>query len=394
MATLQAQIAPLPAPRLRRRPEPAERVTVAPARRPVSCLQFDRMAITCPGPGAGLEETQSFLEGKKITDQSRKDYLRRLQEFFDLCAARFWNWLSDEQLGGVVIAVLDEYFWKGRSASDGEKLVAALKHFLARYRRLGAGSLPRATSALVAFAKLRPPLQRTPLPLVVLCAICGVLLRRGLLPVVLQLLLASTSYLRLSESDLLQVKCLVRPTPAAGPEYQLWGLLLHPSSEVQPSKVGLYDEAIMLDDEISLALLPFFEVLVTSRHPDDMLWPHDGAALSKEFMMACDELHLGCLSPCRYKLRHGGASEDIRANRRSLLAVKRRGRWSDDRSLKRYGKETLLLSELQKVDPAVLAFGRLVQDNLSHLLLQSLPLPAAPVLPCRVAKKKSKKSHT
>eukprot|EP00973_Karenia_brevis_P006482 882223-Karenia_brevis.AAC.1 len=75
-------------------------------------------------------------------------------------------------------------------------------------------------------------------------------------------------------------------------------------------------------------------------------------------MHACRDLKLEALKPTLYSLRHGGASEDILRRRRSVQEVKRRGRWTSDASLKRYAKEARLLSEISKLHPSILAFGR------------------------------------
>ena len=47
-----------------------------------------------------------------------------------------------------------------------------------------------------------------------------------------------------------------------------------------------------------------------------------------------------------YRMRHRGASHDIVSNQRSMLEVKKRGRWANDQSLKRYAKGV----RLQKVE--------------------------------------------
>ena len=47
-----------------------------------------------------------------------------------------------------------------------------------------------------------------------------------------------------------------------------------------------------------------------------------------------------------YRMRHGGASHDIVSNQRSVLEVKKRGRWANDQSLKRYAKGV----RLQKIE--------------------------------------------
>ena len=87
-----------------------------------------------------------------------------------------------------------------------------------------------------------------------------------------------------------------------------------------------------------------------------------------------EALRLHAIAPCRYSLRHGGVSHDLMSRGRSVEEAKRRGRWRSDTSLRRYAKESRVLSELRKVSPAVLEFGGAVQQQLHLLLRGSLRL--------------------
>ena len=49
--------------------------------------------------------------------------------------------------------------------------------------------------------------------------------------------------------------------------------------------------------------------------------------------------------------------------------------------MRRYAKETRILSELKKVPAAVLDYGRLVEQNLAAILLGNVVAPAFPKLP-------------
>ena len=55
---------------------------------------------------------------------------------------------------------------------------------------------------------------------------------------------------------------------------------------------------------------------------------------------------VGHLQLVPYMLRHGGASHDALAGRRSIAAIKKRGRWRSDQSLRRYQKESLAMAQL------------------------------------------------
>ena len=63
------------------------------------------------------------------------------------------------------------------------------------------------------------------------------------------------------------------------------------------------------------------------------------------------------LKPCLYALRHGGASHDALNELRPLQAIKGRGRWANDESLRRYKKAARAQAELAKLPDATLALG-------------------------------------
>ena len=89
----------------------------------------------------------------------------------------------------------------------------------------------------------------------------------------------------------------------------------------------------------------------------------------------------GELGSSRYSLRHGGASDDLLNQRRSLLEIKRRGLWKSEISLRRYAKEGMILSELRKVPPETVAYGRQILNHLLDLLVGTMPVPRPPYLP-------------
>ncbi len=300
-------------------------------------LRLARESSASAGPGVGPLGMLSYLEVHMVTDGARRDYPRKVQEVVALCILRRWSWVQDEELDAVWVAAFDETFFRGRPSSDGEKLLAVVKFLLPPFKRMGAGALPRAGIALLSYSRLRPPVQRLPLPWIVLLAICGIFLARNRVALALKM---SLSF-----------------------------------------KTGLFDEAIPLDDDVCTRLLEFWGMLVQGRPRSAYLWPDDGPMTTLESNSAAHELQLDDIQPCRYGARHGGVSEDLTTHRRTPLGVKRRGRWATDSSLRRYGKETRLLAELAKVHPEVLRYVREIDANLVLLLHGRVPLPRPPALP-------------
>ena len=170
------------------------------------------------------------------------------------------------------------------------------------------------------------------------------------------------SYLRPGACDALRVSQLIAPTKAAGTGFQTWGLLLNPIEDKIPGKTGIFDSAVMLDTEMWMD--PFYHMLTAHRNPHDLLWPIPTTTIIEKFNLAIQGLGLKELQPCRYSLRHGGASDDLLTGRRDLLSIKMRGQWRSDASLRRYAKQTRALNELRKMPKPVVQYGKLVSDRL------------------------------
>ena len=62
-------------------------------------------------------------------------------------------------------------------------------------------------------------------------------------------------------------------------------------------------------------------------------------------------------------LRHAGAAAMLEQDPTALQLVKRRGRWSSDRSLKRYTKTHILVALRGNLPPALLTLGQLFIAN-------------------------------
>ena len=62
---------------------------------------------------------------------------------------------------------------------------------------------------------------------------------------------------------------------------------------------------------------------------------------------------------------------------RTVEEAKKRGRWKSDSSLRRYAKETRVLSELSKVNPAVIEYGEALERQVGDILTKRIR-PAKP----------------
>ena len=305
---------------------------------------------------------------------TRDDYRNRLLGFAQWCGSLSLTWNDAATIDQVLVTWLNVLFFRGLAAAEGSKMVAAIKFAMPEFSRRGELNLPRSMRAVKSWAKKVPARQRLFLPRCLVCLIATYLAQQGRLAMSICIILSFTCYLRQKEAITLTVSQLVPPSAEAGPGYRYRGLLLHPAEALVPGKVGLCDEAVLIDSE--RWLYPFLEIL-TQRAPATPLWPFTSRELIDSFRSARTALQLGPLNPLLYGLRHGGASEDLLHRLRTPEAVKRRGRWASDESLKRYGKETRLLVELSKLPADILSKARVANESIDQLLMgtATLPLP-------------------
>jgi hypothetical protein len=317
----------------------------------------------------------SYLESRSVRGPTILDYQRRCTEFVAWCRQHQLDWVGPILLDELVTVRLDDLFFQGLSKEHGTHLVAAVMFFIPDVSRLGDHGLPRSKRALKGWNLASPAQQRLPMPVEVLGAVMGLLIRYGHRQVSIKLFLSFICYLRPGEADDLLVNQLVPPSAAMSTS-RCWTLLLHPVERGVPGKTSIFDASVLIDGEGWLH--PFLNELILGREPTERLWEQSHAETVEIFSTAIRQLKLEPLGTCLYALRHGGASHDLLHRRRPLEEIKKRGRWVTDSSLRRYAKEARLNAEVSKIALPVLEFGRQVIDNLPGILGGSASLPPLP----------------
>ena len=149
--------------------------------------------------------------------------------------------------------------------------------------------------------------------------------------------LTFTGYLRPSETLRLRRKDLVCPMP--GTRCRHWSVVLHAQQHQVPSKTLAYNEVVPMDLEEFAFLDPALQYLLDATPVGGHLFAFTLEEAATRFRLACKQAQLEGLAPMLYQLHHSGPSADLALRRRSLAAVKLRGRWATDRSMARYLKE-------------------------------------------------------
>ena len=225
--------------------------------------------------------------------------------------------------------------------------------------------------------QVAPPAQRLPVPRVVAFAIVSAMLAKGDKEMAILTVMAFTCYLRPHEGFELLTQSLVAPNPAEGPQCDSWAVIVNDAFSDRAGKTGLMDESVLVDKD--QWLWPVLEALKIAKPMPGPLWTFSAHHVRATWLWAVERLSLQSLAPQPHSLRHGGASDDVLTRRRSLLEVKQRGRWSTGQSLRRYSKAARLQTELAKVPPPVVGFGKWIEQNFAQAIVDVAQLGTPPM---------------
>jgi len=279
------------------------------------------------------------LEAMAVSVVTQKRYLTEVRRFQKFCQKEKLEALSDTALDQCLLRYFNRMYSEGHMSHRGAKTLAAVLHYLPE---TAAGrKLPRAVRALKGWIRLCPRHSRQAAPLGVWCAIAWQFREMGRPEMSLFTIIMVATYAR--PSELLRARKKDFVPPASGVS-KSWSLLLAPEEEGTPSKVGEFDDTVSLDADylgewLDVALRKFLGV-----RDESSAWPFTYHEYLHAIHKAAFLLQV-VVTP--YMGRHSGASIDrARAiaglGGRSLMEVKKHGRWASDRSVRRYEKHARL----------------------------------------------------
>lgn len=171
----------------------------------------------------------------------------------------------------------------------------------------------------------------------------------GHLRVARSVFLGMALYLRLGELRGLTVAQLIAPIRGALTPH--WTVVLHPEESNIASKTGQYNDSLVLDGVYARHLAKVCEALVLHRAPTDKVIGVDQSRYTELFRDAVVRLGVQVLILVPYQVRHAGTTCDLLGNRRSLIEVKRHGRWQAEKSMNRYLKGGRGAEQLRRLTP-------------------------------------------
>ncbi|CAK0890744.1 unnamed protein product [Prorocentrum cordatum] len=311
-------------------------------------------------------EPLSALETIGIRSSTEVQHREVLEGFVAYCSLNRLDWNDFVQLGAAVTRFLNRQFIEGAPSSQGSLLLAALAHFLPGLQGPWEAQLPRGTRSSTAWQRRVPAMTRVPLPYFAAAALAGMLAVSGRRRVAIWALPTFSCYLGPFEAQGLRGAFLLRPVGQAASSAGGWALLLRPTSGGRPGKTGLCNESAVID--LDQHLWPLLAGPRGAAALDQSLWDFTLPALREQFSRFANAIELHALDPSLYSLRHGGASWDLQAGRRSLGQTQRRGRWASPGSIERYAKEAYLQDAMTRVPDWALVLGRIVHANLLEIV--------------------------
>ena len=322
------------------------------------------------GVGKKAQSNQmTILEQKSVSTEilnQYEGYLKKLEVFSRENAVK-WP-LHVDEADAVLADYMDVLFLDKKSPSEGEKVMAALEFF----RHDLKGKCHRSRKALKGWRKTMPAQSRLPLPKVLMFGMAMRLLYKGLRNMALMVLVAFDLYLRPGEAMTLMGKNILPPVKVAGHQFKLTTVVIRDFESGQPDKVGVYDNALRLDNpKMAWIGRHLLQLAKAQKSREDPVFPFSMDDFRKQFVLAGKELGIDALHP--YQLRHGGASQDLSSGFRDHSGVKMRGRWKTDQSVRRYAKIGRVQQLLTKLSPSVLQYCQWAETNMERAFLGIIP---------------------
>eukprot|EP00438_Fugacium_kawagutii_P025634 Skav225523 [mRNA] locus=scaffold3039:85591:86910:- [translate_table: standard] len=289
---------------------------------------------------------QTLLESMAVSPSTAADYARRVAVFQTFCKILQLPLRTASQVDFALTTFLNESFQEGLDIADGQKFLAAT---LEAWPMLGKWGLTRSRRALKGWKNLDPGYSRPPLAWPFLSLVIMTMFEMKHHIAALCVLTMFVTYIRPSEALKLTVQDLTFSQGLGTP----FALNLNSTEEMETSKVGLSDEAILLDSKTVNYLGPALRKMTLHRQAHEPLFQLSYPQLALHWKEALRKLGLPESFAVLYQLRHSGASWDALQRHRSLLEIKLRGRWSADASLKRYESHAKVAQTYEKLPAAL-----------------------------------------
>ena len=203
--------------------------------------------------------------------------------------------------------------------------------------------------------------REVPLPKLIMYGIAMRLYLQGFRLMALKVITDFDLYLRPGEGMDLRGHNVVSAVSRAGPQYRWYTIVVRDQEDGTPEQQHPRQQP---RDPLDRTC-PACTSKGTQQQGRPLVSLHHLDEFRKEFVAAGEALGIPKLHP--YQLRHDEASEDLNSKLRDHNAVKARGRWKTDQSVRRYGKVGKIQELLNKLTASHLSFCRSAQVHLKRV---------------------------
>ena len=213
--------------------------------------------------------------------------------------------------------------------------------------------LPLSRKALAGWRRRQPGRVRDPAPSTLLMLFAHYFLDLGEDMAAACVAFQLDTYLRPGVAVEFTADRVIPPATKAGRKYgSRWAIVPARSDLQQTTKTGTSDEALLVGDVTRHWVSDLVSRLYHAAAPKRRLFGHLTLARYEDpVRRASEHFKVRHLNVVPHTVRHSGPSEDILNKVRTLGAVKRRGDWSCDKSVKSYEKHAKILPQLQRMPP-------------------------------------------
>ena len=379
---------PMPSSSTSRVPSSTKEVKkVVAMKRPAALLAKPAAAIAAPKPNlpGGAKATnvrlQSVLATPGIGRLARDGQVTACEKLSinhqsEPTYQKFWKkileWAQDENeivdkssIHHLCLDFADKLLLEEKPAHILEKTLAAIVHYMPD---VSLDDLPRTKKTKRGFLKAYPKLSRPPIPDEMCAGICAVFQWERDCTMARMTLFGQRCQLRPGERLKVQNGDFFPPSSANGCEH--WSVQLAPRERMDPSKTLTFDDSVIIDYPPWLGQL--LGPVAQAGDPSEQFFQITAKETVEKWQRVLSAM--GVPDAVQYQLRHGGASTDLAAKRRSESELLARMRISSVQTLKRYAKPALLNKMMQKLSPVWKAFCIQAHENLEGIMFQNVRL--------------------
>ena len=235
-------------------------------------------------------------------------------------------------------------------------------------------NFPLSKAAKKGWANLEPGASRDPCPFEVACLVSEDLVFNAGVHYAAAVMLSFDTYLRPGMICDLRHCNVVPPTRGISTKYSFWTLLMHPQESGSPSKVGEFNDSLVVGSADRKWVGTMLGRLYSKHvgHDRDTIFPFTLNQFEKAFKDSVTRLGLQKLKLTPHCLRHGGASHDYLMEHRSLQDIQQRGCWACFDSVRRYAKHGRISKQLSLLTTAQQARAKQATLTLSKTVLAAL----------------------